>query len=191
MTASGCERIALADLTDYAAGELPEAEAAAIEDHLFSCADCGARAAQFDALLRAIRPAVGSAAVGGFVTDAVLNRLAREGVRVRSYALSPGAIVPCAVWDEDELMALRLRADFGSASEFTLSQRIAGAEISRATGEVAASSQGEIIYAIPATWVRQLPVVEIEVLLIAHEGGEERPIGSYTLVHEGSLRRST
>jgi anti-sigma factor RsiW len=191
MTASGCERIALADLTDYAAGELPEAEAAAIEDHLFSCADCGARAAQFDALLRAIRPAVGSAAVGGFVTDAVLNRLAREGVRVRSYALSPGAIVPCAVWDEDELMALRLRADVGSASEFTLSQRIAGAEISRATGEVAASSQGEIIYAIPATWVRQLPVVEIEVLLIAHEGGEERPIGSYTLVHEGSLRRST
>ena len=79
MNAPGCERIALADLTDYAAGELPEAEAAAIEEHLFSCADCGARAAEFDALVRAIRPAVRSAEVGGFVTDAVLNRLAREG----------------------------------------------------------------------------------------------------------------
>jgi anti-sigma factor RsiW len=191
MTASRCERITLADLTDYAAGELSEAEGAAIEEHLFSCSDCGARAAQFDALVRAIRPAVGSAAVGGFVTDAVLNRLAREGVRVRSYALSPDAVVPCAVWDHDELMALRLRADFGSASEFTLSQRVAGAEVSRATGQVAASPQGEIIYAIPAAWVRQLPVVEIEVLLTAHEGGEERPIGSYTLVHEGSLHRST
>ena len=54
MTAPRCERFTLADLTDYAAGELPEAEAAAIEAHLFSCADCGARAAEFDALVRAI-----------------------------------------------------------------------------------------------------------------------------------------
>ena len=91
------------------------------------------------------------------------------------------------MWDDDELMALRLRGDFGGASEFTLSQRVAGTEVSRATGQVAASSHGEIIYALPAAWVRQLPVVEVEVLLTAHEGGEERPIGSYTL---GPRRRA-
>jgi anti-sigma factor RsiW len=189
MKAPGCERIAFSDLADYAAGELPESEAAAIEEHLFSCADCGARAGEFEGLVRAIRPAVRSAEVGGFVTDAVLNRLAREGVRVRTFALSPGAVVPCAVWDDDELMALRLRGDVGGASEVTLSQRVSGTEVSRATGQVAASPHGEIIYALPAAWVRQLPVVEIDVLLIAHEGGEERPIGSYTLVHAGSLNR--
>ena len=189
MTAHGCERLALADLTDYAAGELPEAEAAAIEAHLFSCTDCSARAAELDALVRAIGPAVRSAEIGGFVTDAVLNRLAREGVRVRAYALSPGAVVPCAVWEDDELMALRLRGDFGSASEFTLAQRVAGTEVSRTTGDVAVSAHGEIIYAIPATWVRQLPVVDVEVLLTAHERGEERRIASYTLVHGGSLHR--
>ena len=190
MNSPRCERIAFADLTDYAAGDLPDADAAAIEEHLFSCADCGARAAELDALVRGIRVAVRSAEVGGFVTDAVLNRLAREGVRVRSYALSPGAIVPCAVWDGDELMALRLRADFGSAREFTLSQRVHGAEVSRATGHAAVSEQGEIIFAIPAAWVRELPVVDVEVLLTAHDGGEERAVGSYTLVHEGSLRRA-
>jgi anti-sigma factor RsiW len=189
MNSPECGRIAFADLTDYAAGELPEAEAAAIEEHLFSCAECGARAAEVDALVRAIRPALRSGEIGGFVTDAVLNRLAREGVRVRSFALSPGALVPCAVWDDDELMALRLRGDFGGAGEVTLSQRVAGTEVSRATGQVAASSQGEIIYAVPANWVRQLPVVEVEVLLTAHEGGEERPIASYTLVHGGLLHR--
>ena len=190
MTAAArCQRIALADLTDYAAGVLPVAEAAAIEEHLFSCVDCSSRAAEFDALVRAIHPAVRSAEVGGFVTDAVLNRLARDGVRVRSYALSPGTIVPCAVWDGDELMALRLRADFGGATEFTLSQRVRGKEVIRATGQVTASSPGEIIYAQPAAWVRQLPVVEVEVLLTADEGGEQRPIGSYTLLHGGLLRR--
>jgi hypothetical protein len=189
MTAPGCERIAMADLTDYAAGELPEAEAAAIEEHLFSCADCGARAAELDALARAIRPAIRSAEVGGFVTDAVLNRLAREGVRVRTFSLSPGAIVPCAVWEDDELMALRLRGNLGGASELTLSQRVAGTEVSRATGEVVASPHGEIIYVEPAARIRQLPVVEVEVLLTAREGGAERLVGSYTLVHGGLLHR--
>ena len=52
-----------------------------------------------------------------------------------------------------------------------------------------ASSPGEIIYLQPAAWVRQLPVVEVEVLLTAHEAGMDRPIGSYTLVHGGSLHR--
>jgi hypothetical protein len=188
MKAPGCERIRLAELTDYAAGELPDAEASAIEEHLFSCADCSARAAEFDAIVGAIRPAVRTAAIGGFVTDAVLNRLARDGVRVRTFALSPGAIVPCAVWDDDELMVLRLRGDFGDATEFTLSQRVAGTEVSRTTGHVA-SSHGEIVYAEPAVGIRQLPVVEVEVLLTAHEGGEERPIARYTLVHGGELHR--
>jgi anti-sigma factor RsiW len=189
MSPSGCERLALADLTDYAAGELPAAEAAAIEEHLFSCADCAARAAQLDALVQAIRPAVQSAEVGGFVTDAVLNRLAREGVRVRSFVVSPGAVVPCAVWDGDELLALRLRADFDAASEVTMSQRVAGAEVIRATTSTASSSPDELIYALPASWVRQLPVVQVDILLTAHEGGEDRPVASYTLVHEGSLQR--
>jgi anti-sigma factor RsiW len=189
MTASGCQRVALADLTDYAAGELTAAEASALEVHLFTCADCSARAAEFDLLVRAIPPAVRSAAVTGFVTEAVLNRLAREGVRVRAYALSPGAVVPSAVWDDDEVMALRLRGDVRDSTEFTLSQRIAGTEVIRATGQVAASSHGEVIYALPAAWVRELPVTEVEVFLTAREGDEERPVGTYTLVHEGSLRR--
>jgi len=188
MTTPRCERIALADLTDYAAGELPEAETAAIEDHLFSCAECAARAAEFDALVRAIPPAVRSAEIGGFVTDAVLNRLSRDGARIRTFTLSPGAIVPCAVWDDDELMALRLHGDFGGATKFTMSQRVAGTEVVRATGQVA-SSHGEIVYVVSAAWVRQLPIVEVEIQLTAHEDDVERPIGSYTLMHGGTLHR--
>jgi anti-sigma factor RsiW len=189
MNAEGCDRIALADLTDYAAGDLPEAEAAALEEHLFSCADCAARAAEVDALVRGIRPAVRLAEVGGFVTDAVLNELARDGVRIRTFALSPGASVPCAVWEGDEVMALRLRADFRGVTELTMSQRVGGTEVIRATGPAAVGSQGEVIYTLPAAWVRQLPVVEVEVVLTAHDGGEERPVGSYTLLHGGSLQR--
>lgn len=189
MNNPGCDRITFAGLTDYAAGELPQAEAEAIEAHIFSCAECAARAAELDALVRAIGPAVRSAEVGGFLTDTILNRLAREGVRARTFALSPGAVVPCAVWEHDELMVLRLHADVDEASEFTISMRAAGAEVSRATGEVGPGTHGDIIFATPAAWVRQLPIVEVEILLTARAGGEERPIGSYTLVHGGSLQR--
>ena len=189
MTAPGCDRMTLAELTDYAAGELSDTEAAGIEEHLFSCAECAARAAELDALVRAIPPAVRSAQVGGFVTDDVLNRLARDGVHVRTFVLSPGAVVPCAVWEDDEVMVLRLRANFAGASEVTMSQRIAGNEVVRSTGHVAAGSPGEMIYTLSAAWVRQLPVVNVEVLLTAHEEGEERTIGSYTLVHGGALQR--
>ena len=191
MTTNACERIALADLTDYAAGELAEVDAAAIEEHVFSCPDCAARAAQFDALVRAIPASVRSAEIGGFVTDAVLNRLARDGVRVRTFVLSPGAVVPCAVWDDDELMALRLRGDFSTAGEVTLSQSVGGTEVSRTTGEVHGGSHGEVIYAISAAWVRQLPVVDVDVRLTAHDRGQERAIASYRLVHGGSLQRSS
>ena len=189
MNASPCGRITLADLTDYADGELTAAEAAAVEEHLFSCAACAQQVAELDALIRAIPRAVRSAEVGGFVTDDVLNRLARDGVHVRTFVLSPGAVVPCAVWDDDEVMALRLRADFGGASEVALSQRVAGNEVLRSIGHVAAGSPGELIYTMPAAWVRQFPVVNVEVLLIAHQEGVARTVGSYTLVHGGALKR--
>jgi len=188
MTTPGCER-SLGDLIDYAAGELSGDEAAAVETHLFSCAECAKRAAEVDALIGAIHRAVGSGEVGGFVTDDVLNRLARDGVRVRSFALSPGAVVPCAVWEDDELMVLRLGGEFGGSSEFTMTQHVAGNEVVRVTAQVAVSPHGELVYTIPAVWVRQMPVVDVEVLLTAHEDGEERQVGSYTLVHGGSLRR--
>ena len=189
MNTPRCEQIALADLADYAAGELAEHEAVAIEEHLFSCADCGARAMELDSLIPGIRSAVRSADVGGFVTDTVLNRLARDGVRVRTYTLSPGAVVPCAVWEDDELMALRLRGDFGGAGEVTLFQRVGGTEVGRAAGEIPASSHGELLYLEPAARVRQLPAAELEVVLTTHDRGAERLIASYTLVHGGVLHR--
>lgn len=192
MSDSGCQQVAFADLVDYAAGALPPAEADAIEEHLFACATCSARAAEVDALGRAVRAAARSADIGGFVTDDILNQLARDGVRVRTFALTPGAIVPCAVWADDELMVLRLRGDFRDARAFTLSRRVAGQDVGHTTGQVTASAHGEILFVDPAAVIRQLPAAEVELLLVAHERGDDRVAGTYTLVHEGSrLRQHT
>lgn len=189
MTAPPCERLSLDVLTDYVAGDLPEGEAAALEEHLFACADCGARAAGLEAILRAVRPAVASAEVGGFMTEDVLNRLARDGVRIRSFTLLPDAVVPCAVWDDDEVMVMRMRGEFGDATAVTLSRRVGGAEVSRVTAEIAGGAYGEVLYAEAAAWVRQLPEARVEVVLTTDDGPAERLIGRYTLMHGGSLHR--
>lgn len=189
MTAPGCERISLAELNDYMAGDVSAPAAAALEEHLFACSACAARAAELDALLRGVKAAVRSGEVDGFITDAILNRLSRDGVRVRSFTLSPGAVVPCAVWAGDELMALRLRGDFGAAREVTLVQRRAGAELARTTTALEPCARGEVIFATPASQVRQLPEVELELELTSTVNGEERVVGRYTLAHGGAFER--
>jgi hypothetical protein len=186
VTSPECASLALDDLVGYAAGDLAEAEASALEEHLFSCAGCAARASELDALVRAIRRAFRSAEVGGFVTDDILNRLAREGARLRTFVLSPGAVVPCAVWEDDELMVLRFRGELAGASEITLSQHVAGTEVSRATIQ-AVPSPGEVIFMTPAASIRDLPVVDIELRLSAMTDTGERSVGSYTLAHGGLL----
>jgi anti-sigma factor RsiW len=189
MSAPGCERFSIADLSDYLAGDVAEADSAAIEAHLFTCAACAARAAELDALVHGVKAAVRSGEVDGFITDTILNRLSRDGVRVRSFTLSPGAVVPCAVWEGDELMALRLRADLGGATEVTLVHRQAGAEVSRTTTALAPGAHGEVIFATAASQVRQLPEVELQLELTSAVNGEERVVGRYTLVHGGAFHR--
>ena len=191
MSAPGCERLSVADLTDYLAGEVTEAETAAIEGHLFICAACAERAAELDAVVRGVKAALRSGEVDGFMTEAMLNRLSREGVRVRSFTLSPGDVVPCAVWEGDELMALRLRGDFGEATDVTLVQRQAGTEVRRISAPLARDAGDEVIVATSAALVRQLPVVELDLVLLARVGGEDRTVGRYRLVHGGSFQRST
>ena len=189
MSGPGCQRLSFQDLDDYLAGDGTEAETASIDEHLFTCAACAARAAELEALVRGVKAAVRSGEVDGFITDTILNRLSREGVRVRSYTLTPGAVVPCAVWEGDELMALRLRADFGDATDVTLVQRQGGTEVRRISTPLAADVHGEVIVATSASLVRDLPVVELDLVLTARLGGVERTVGEYRLLHGGSLHR--
>jgi len=183
------DHIAFATLTDYVAGELSDDEQDAVEAHVFSCADCAVRVTELDGLIEAVQGAAKSAGVAGFVTEAALNQLARDGIRVRTFVLTPDAMVPCAVWEGDELMALRLRGPFGDADEFTMSQSVDGSETVRATIQSAPGPTGELTYIVPAAWIRRLPATEVDVRLVAHQNGVERAVARYTLVHGGAFHR--
>ena len=88
MTDTRCPApIGFADVVDYWAGDLTRAEEDRIEEHVFTCADCARELAAAEALARGIAAVAREGRLHSVVTDAILNRLAADGVRVRTYTL--------------------------------------------------------------------------------------------------------
>jgi hypothetical protein len=193
MTGTHCPApIGFADIVDYWAGDLTRAEEARIEEHAFSCADCAREIAAAEALTRGIAAVAREGRLHSVVTDAILNRLAADGVRVRMYTLEGAGIVPCAVWADDDLVVSRIRADFAEVDAVTIVTRLAsGDEISRLSDVAVRPGQREILNAFSAAHLRQLPPTRVRVTVTAQIGSGERTIAEYTLEHAGAFDRVT
>ena len=193
MTDERCARgTAFADLVAYWAGDIDAGQTERIEAHIFDCAECAERLANVEAMSRGIAAAVRGAHFHGLITDSILNRLSREGMRIRTYTLEPGKTIPCAVWADDDLLVSRIRADFTGFDRVTLVQTLeTGVELSRASEIPVPPGPGEIINAVSAERVRQLPSTRLRMVLSGTSGGREQIIGEYGLEHAGALTRHT
>jgi putative zinc finger protein len=182
--------IGFADVVDYWAGDLTRAEEDRIEEHVFTCAECARELAAAEALASGIASVVREGRLHSVVTDAILNRLAADGVRIRTFTLEGSAIVPCAVWADDDLVVSRIRADFEEADSVTIVTRQAsGEEIARVSDIAVRPGQHEILNAISAAHLRKLPATRVSVTVTAQTGTDERTIAEYTLEHAGAFDR--
>jgi hypothetical protein len=184
-----CDRqISSLDVCDYWAGELPREDEQRIEDHVFTCATCAATLAAGQALASGVRALVRSGNFHSLVSESLLNRLARDGARLRTYVLSPGDVVPCAVWSDDDLVVTRLRGDFSGVDAVSVIATLAtGEELSRSEGIAIRPGQPELIDAISAAWLRQLPATTVRLRVTTTREGGEHLLGEYTLAHAGPL----
>jgi anti-sigma factor RsiW len=191
MTTTQCPQPLSRDvIVDYWAGELDVQTEAQVEEHVFACGTCAAAFAHGEAMASGIRAVVRSGMFQALVPEAVLNRLARDGTRLRTFTLGPGDVVPCAVWEDDEVIVTRLRADFsGIGSVRVVAALENGEELSRSEGITIRPTQHEIVHAISAAWLRQLPVTQVKMRITTSDEGEGQLVAEYTLMHEGSLRR--
>lgn len=191
MTDTRCPSpIAFADVVDYWAGDLTLAEGDRIEEHVFSCADCARELAEAKALADGIAAVVREGRLQSVVSDAILNRLAADGVRVRMYTLDGAGIVPCAVWADDDLVVARIRADFTDVDAVTIVTRQAsGEEIGRLSDVAVRPGQREILNAFSAAQLRKLPPTRVHVTVTAQVRTVERTIAEYTLEHAGAFDR--
>jgi hypothetical protein len=191
MTLTRCPSpIGFADIVDYWAGELSRAEEDRIEDHVFACESCAQELGAAEALAAGIAAVTSQGRLHTVVTDAILNRLAAGGLRIRMFTLEGEGIVPCAVWADDDLVVARIRADFAEADSVSIvTRRSSGDEISRVSDIAVRPGQREILNAFSAAHLRKLPQTRVSVTLTAQIGSVERTLAEYTLEHAGAFER--
>jgi hypothetical protein len=99
--------------------------------------------------------------------------------------------VQCAVWDDDDVLVTRLRADFSGINAVDAVLRLdTGEEWSRATDIPIAGGSRELIMALPAELVRRAPEVAIRLTLRSSAASPDTaPLAEYTFDHRGAHTR--
>jgi len=176
-------------LLDYWARDLADGEGAdRVEEHLFACGDCSARLQRMASLGTGLATLMRQGRVSGIVSRALLNRMQRDGVRVRLYSLSPGETVPCTIFPGDDLVVAALRADFSGVHAVRLSMTGPGDSPMGEFDEVPVSRpDGEVLWAMAGTVARQLPSMRLRITL-ASAGGTRAVLGEYVLDHSASTQ---
>ena len=191
MIADQCARgAASADLIDYWVGDLDQVSAERVEAHVFECGECADRLAEIAALAAAVGEAVRGARIHSVVTDGILNKFARDGVRMRTFAPEAGRFIPCAIWPEDDLIVTRLKGDFAGYEQLTLVLKATeGPELSRDDDIPLTAGAREIITVVSAAQLRKLPSMQLQMVVSGTRNGVEQMIGEYGLEHGGAMSR--
>ena len=181
------------ELADYWTSDIAADDAEQIETHVFDCERCARMLAEADRLRAGIGRLARSGNVHAFVTDDILNRLARDGVRVRSYALGPGESVRCAVWADDDVLVARLRGNFTGVESVDADLRLESGEAWAHTTDIPVPAGAtELVMALPAAIVRTAPRSPMRLTLRASDASRsEQVVAEYVFDHQGALDRRT
>ncbi len=182
--------LTFAELADYWTADA-DVDPGAIEAHVFECAACARLLGDAEELRDAIRMVTTAGHVRMFVTDGVLNRLARDGVRMRSYTLEPGEAIQCAAWADDEVMVTRLHGNFEGVTSVDAEMRLdTGEQVSEAFDVPIRPGASELIMTLPASFVRAAPNGPMR-LTLRKSSDRAGVLGEYIFEHEGSFERGT
>lgn len=170
-------------LLAYWVNELAAEEADRLEAHVFECGDCATRLEDLVSLGRGLTALVRQGRISGVVSRALLNRMQRDGVYLRLYALSPGETVPCTIFPGDQLVMAALRADFSGVRAVVLSVTGPdGSPVSEIADIPVAPSEGEVLWALSGPVVRQMPSMRLQLTLTSADA-DRAVLGEYILEH--------
>ena len=173
----------LAALVGYWLGEAGE-HAAALEEHLFSCAACTARLEGLAALGEGVRAAFRSGAVGAVVSAAFVEKLRGEGLRLREYRVRPGESVSCTIAAGDDFVVSRLAADLSGVKRLDLFNGVDGGAMRLAMQDVPFDpATGELLVLPPAAALKKMPAHVHRIRLEAVDEAGRRTLGEYTFNH--------
>ena len=184
MTAVCASPIADERLIDYWAGDLPAADGAAVEEHLFACADCSARLEAVAAVAGGVAALARQGRISGIISRAMLNKLQRDGVRIRQFTLDPGEIVPCAAYPGDDVVVTSLQANLTGVRAVSLRVTGPGDTLFGAIDDIPVSSGATgVLWATPGAFVRSMPSTQLRLTL---RSADDALLGEYVLEHTGA-----
>jgi hypothetical protein len=171
-------------------GELPEAAAAPLEEHLFGCAHCTRRMEELAALAEGVRAAVRGGRVSIVVSAPFVEAMKRSGMRLREYRVGPGESVNCTLRADEDAVISRFGGSLAGVKRLDIVQRLSvgGVEHPEVRLEDVPfdPAAGEVLHIPPALTVKAMPAHTMRVRLIAVGEAGEAPLGEYTFVHTPS-----
>lgn len=169
-------------------GELPQAEAEAIEEHLFACTHCTRRLEVLAALGEGVRAAVRGGLLQAVISREFLEAMRAQGLRVREYEVEPGGRVECTMTAEDDAVVSRVRAPLAGVKRVDALQRVeVGGQVVR-EGRLEDvpfdPASGEVLQLpLAPARLRKMPAHTATMRLVAVEETGERELGEYVFAH--------
>jgi hypothetical protein len=173
--------IAFDRLAMLALGELPQEEAAAVEEHVLGCDECAARLERMIDLGQGLSALARAGSTGGLLAgEAIVELLEREHLVTRRYRIAPGGQVACTVDAGDVYSAMYLAADTSGARrvDWIYHSPTAGYRV-----EDVPFHAGGVTFVMPAAYLRTLPTQRKTIRLVAVDDTGERLLGEYVLDH--------
>lgn len=176
--------VAFPVLVEYWFGELEPAREETLEEHFFACAHCTRRLDELAALGAGVRAAFVSGTVRAVVTAAFMEKLKREGMRVREYRLAPGGAVDCTIGAADDFVISRLSVPLGGVTRLDLVEDIDGGRLRVALRDLPFDpAAGEVLFCPSPSALKKMPAHVGRVRLVAVDEAGERMLGEYTFNH--------
>lgn len=178
----------LEDLIAWERGELEGAVGERLEEHVFGCAPCARELEVLGLLGAGIGALLAAGGIPAAVTDALVERAARLGSKLRSYRVAPGESVNCTAAPDDDYVVLRLGVHVEEGENVDLvadfTDLETGARETRRNDDVVVDRvSGEVVYLQPGAFIRSLPRSLWSLSALVRGPGAERRLGPYTFHH--------
>jgi len=179
-----CDRPLTDDaLLGWWSGEHTPAEQRELERHLLSCPQCSGRASRMGELADGVAGLVREGAVPTVVLPPVVERLRREGRRIREYRVAAGGGVQCTVGPDDDVVLSRLAADLSGVTRLDLEVQLDDGPSQRLSQLPFEPGAGELLLIGQTDELRAMPAQVQKMRLLAVEPAGERLLGEYTFDH--------
>ncbi len=182
-----CE-VSFEELLAYRFGELSPAAEDRLEEHLFTCARCAARAEAIATLGAGIHALFRRGEISSSASASLIERAEKLGLTLRSYTIEAGASVACTAAPDDDLIVVRLRLSAPGAESVDIETAVtfpdSGTRDASVLTDVALDRQhGELVYAFSGNYVRSLPRSSWVMQARVRTATGEYRVGPYTMNH--------